>query len=482
MENRIAGFSFAALLATGAYPTQAQDLTPINVSYQPALYWALPFYLATEMGWWADVGLDPSFSTFPAGAPQIEADDWDVGGTGSVPAVLGAAGFGLKTVGITNDESAANALMAHNEIIEDLRADPAAIAGRSILVSTNSTADYAVQACLRMWGVDIGSVEFVHLAQAQIISAMIARDGDLAGVWAPNTYTLQERADSDYLCSGADAGATVPGALVVRPDFAAESPELVARFLAVYLRGWAWAGRTPRRPGRCSSTSTPRTGSRSRTRRSRRSSTAPDLRPRGAAGDPRPHGRTLRGRCLADRDRRVHDRSRDARRQSRARRLHRPELHADGDGRPRSEGLRHARGLRLGRHLAERSGMALVERVNGMREPVSRHFPGLLLCGTIAAAATFLSDHYGGPAMLFALLLGIAFNFAAEEGKAKAGVEFASKFVLRLGVGLLGIRITMGEIAAFGWQTPAVVAALIALTMATGFVAAWTSGGSGASR
>jgi ABC-type nitrate/sulfonate/bicarbonate transport system substrate-binding protein len=135
--------------------------------------------------------------------------------------------------------------MAHNEIIEDLRANPASIAGRSILLSTNSTADYAVQACLRMWGVDIDSVEFVHLAQAQIISAMIARDGDLAGVWAPNTYTLQERADSDYLCSGADAGATVPGALVVRPDYAEENPELVARVLAVYLRGWAWAEENP---------------------------------------------------------------------------------------------------------------------------------------------------------------------------------------------------------------------------------------------
>ncbi len=245
MKNRIAGLGFAALLATGAYPTQAQEPTPINVSYQPALYWALPFHLATEMGWWAEVGLDPSFSTFPAGAPQIEADDWDVGGTGSVPSVLGAARFGLKTIGITNDESAANALMAHNDIIDDLRADPASIAGRSILVSTNSTADYAVQACLRMWGVDLGSVEFVHLAQAQIISAMIARDGDLAGVWAPNTYTLQERADSDTLCSGADAGATVPGALVVRPAFAEESPDLVARFLAVYLRGWAWAEENP---------------------------------------------------------------------------------------------------------------------------------------------------------------------------------------------------------------------------------------------
>ncbi len=248
MKYRIAGLGLAALLTTAAWPAQAQDLTPINVSYQPALYWALPFYLASEMGWWAEVGLDPSFSTFPAGAPQIaaaQANDWDVGGTGSVPAVLGAARFGLKTIGVTNDESAANVLMAHNDVIEGIRADPSSIEGQSILLTTNSTGDYAVQACLEMWGVDKSNVEFVNLAQAQIISAIISRNGDLAGVWAPNMYTLQERANSDYLCSGADAGAVVPGALIVRPGFAEESPELVARFLAVYLRGWAWAEANP---------------------------------------------------------------------------------------------------------------------------------------------------------------------------------------------------------------------------------------------
>lgn len=248
MNINVTGLGLAALLASSALPGQAQELTPINVSYQPALYWALPFYLATEMGWWAEVGLEPSFSTFPAGAPQIaaaQANDWDVGGTGSVPAVLGAARLGLKTIGITNDESAANVLMAHNDVIEGLRADPSSIAGQSILLTTNSTGDYAVQACLDMWGVDKSTVEFVNLAQAQIISAMISRNGDLAGVWAPNTYTLQEKGNSDYLCSGADAGAKVPGALVARPDFAEQNPELVARFLAVFLRGIEWAKANP---------------------------------------------------------------------------------------------------------------------------------------------------------------------------------------------------------------------------------------------
>jgi ABC-type nitrate/sulfonate/bicarbonate transport system substrate-binding protein len=81
----------AALIATGS--AQAQPaLSEIKVSYQPALYWALPFFVATEKNWWAELGLKPVFSTFPAGVPQIAAaasKSWDVGGTGSVPAVLG---------------------------------------------------------------------------------------------------------------------------------------------------------------------------------------------------------------------------------------------------------------------------------------------------------------------------------------------------------------------------------------------------------
>ena len=42
------------------------------------------------------------------------------------------------------------------------------------------------------------------------------------------------------ICSGKDAGAIVPGALVVRADYAKEQPQNVARFLAVYLRTWNW--------------------------------------------------------------------------------------------------------------------------------------------------------------------------------------------------------------------------------------------------
>ena len=234
----------AAITSIAALGAQAQAPTEIKVSYQPALYWALPFHIATEKGWWAEAGLKPVFSTFPAGVPQIAAaasKSWDVGGTGSVPAVLGHVRFGIKTIGITNDESAGNALLARKELADKFSSNPASIKGQGIVLTANSTGDYAVQSCLKKWGLTKADVTIKNMGQAEIISAMSSNNADLGGLWAPNIYTLEEKAGARVICSGKEGGAVVPGALIARGDFAEQNPELVARFLAVYLRGWSWA-------------------------------------------------------------------------------------------------------------------------------------------------------------------------------------------------------------------------------------------------
>lgn len=233
----------AAALSLAALPARAQGPTPIKVSYQPALYWALPFYIATEKGWWQEVGLRPEFSTFAAGAPQVAAlaaNAWEAGGTGSAPAVLGAQRFGLLTVGITNDESQGNALVARRRDVERIRANPQSLKGQQVLLTTNSTGEYTVLACLQRWGLGRRDVQLVNLGQAQILSAFSSGNGMLAGVWAPNIYTLEERADGVVVCDGKQAETTVPGAIVVRADWARENPDRAAAFLAVYLRAIAW--------------------------------------------------------------------------------------------------------------------------------------------------------------------------------------------------------------------------------------------------
>ncbi|XXK34374.1 putative sulfate exporter family transporter [Rhodobacteraceae bacterium nBUS_22] len=68
--------------------------------------------------------------------------------------------------------------------------------------------------------------------------------------------------------------------------------------------------------------------------------------------------------------------------------------------------------------------------------------PVLLIVSVIVLAAQFVSDHYGAPAMLLALLFGIALQFVSEQDRPKAGIAFASRTILRFGVALLGLRIS----------------------------------------
>lgn len=98
--------------------------------------------------------------------------------------------------------------------------------------------------------------------------------------------------------------------------------------------------------------------------------------------------------------------------------------------------------------------------------------PGVVLCGTVAMAASFLTQHYGAPVMLFALLLGMAFNFVDPSGKFQPGVTFSSRTLLRLGVALLGVKITLANMTALGVLPLVLAVCGVLLTMGIGIVMA----------
>jgi NitT/TauT family transport system substrate-binding protein len=235
------GLAALALAAPGV--AGAQQLTRLNISMQPALYSMVPLHLATEQGWWRQMGIEPSFSSFPAGPPQIAAaaaGTWDVGITGSAPGVLGAARFNIRTIAISNDESATNVLMARRDQIDAIRANPGSLRGQRVLITVNTTVDYVLQNCLRRWNIARNDLQVVNLNQAQILSAFSTGEGRVAGLWAPNIYTAEERMNAVPLCSGTDADAIVPGNIIIREEFLTRNPEMAARYLAVILRGIAW--------------------------------------------------------------------------------------------------------------------------------------------------------------------------------------------------------------------------------------------------
>ena len=72
--------------------------------------------------------------------------------------------------------------------------------------------------------------------------------------------------------------------------------------------------------------------------------------------------------------------------------------------------------------------------------------------------------------MLYALLIGMAFNFLADDERFAAGIRFASRNILRFGVALLGIRITVGDVVDLGWPVTALVAAGVGATIMFGWL------------
>lgn len=96
--------------------------------------------------------------------------------------------------------------------------------------------------------------------------------------------------------------------------------------------------------------------------------------------------------------------------------------------------------------------------------------PGLVPVALVALSASWLSEHYGAPVMLFALLLGMAINFLSTDERCRAGIDFASRTVLRAGVALLGMRITFEQIGSLGLGTFALTVTAVIATIAVGWL------------
>ena len=100
--------------------------------------------------------------------------------------------------------------------------------------------------------------------------------------------------------------------------------------------------------------------------------------------------------------------------------------------------------------------------------------PGFFASAAIAGAAGLVATWTSGPVMLFVLLLGMALNVLGRIDRFDAGIAFTSKFILRLGVALLGLKITMGDVASLGWGPLGLVLAAVTLTILASIpVARW---------
>jgi len=237
------GIILLAVLAGTAFSgvafSQPKELPLVRASHQPCMH-ALPTILATDFGWWDEIGIKVSFHYFVSGMPQVEAGqagEWDVGAIGTVPCLFAGIKYQQPLIAISNDESVTNNLMVRPEAFNTWLKDPKRdLKGKTFLVSTISTGHYAVVAYLKKIGLTENDVKIVHMEQSAILSAFLSGQGDVAQTWAPFNYMMEEKG-MKVLSHGKDAGVVIPGGVVATKKFAEEKPELVAKWLEGYMRG-----------------------------------------------------------------------------------------------------------------------------------------------------------------------------------------------------------------------------------------------------
>src|SRR5215208_5626977 len=99
--------------------------------------------------------------------------------------------------------------------------------------------------------------------------------------------------------------------------------------------------------------------------------------------------------------------------------------------------------------------------------------PGVALAIAVAVAASACAPLVAKvlpiPAIVIALLFGIALHGIASQKSFELGLAWCVKRLLRIAIGLLGIRIALGDIVDLGLAVALLVVVAMVVTVAAGF-------------
>ena len=101
---------------------------------------------------------------------------------------------------------------------------------------------------------------------------------------------------------------------------------------------------------------------------------------------------------------------------------------------------------------------------------------GLAMVALALLASEFMADHYGMPATLAGLLIGLSVSFLSTDRRLEPGLQLCSTTLLRIGIVLAGARVTLGQVVDLGPMALLVLIGIMGLTIASGIALARLAG------
>lgn len=111
------------------------------------------------------------------------------------------------------------------------------------------------------------------------------------------------------------------------------------------------------------------------------------------------------------------------------------------------------------------------KRTSAIKSRSYNLFKGVIVSMFVATTAQSLTDHYITPAILLALLLGVAVSIFGQESKTVIGINVRAKILLRWGLALLSVKISVELIRGLGVDLIGLVIAGVVITILLNLIA-----------
>ena len=241
--------------------TQAEPSTPAEtVSATPSsircayLTTAIPVpcFYAEEQGWYKDLGVELNISTFasgPAANESVGSGEIDIATLGAMPAILGGIAYNYKVIGWLEDDDFALQMYARNDsdVVtagkgniaghEEIYGTAESWKGKNIIVTSATSAHYAVCSILAAIGLDESDVNLIDMDGASGAAAFLAGEGDMYAAWDPQYNAFSSDPDH-YTRIGtcADSGNSFICVLAATEEYCTNNHDEIVKFLEGMVR------------------------------------------------------------------------------------------------------------------------------------------------------------------------------------------------------------------------------------------------------
>lgn len=223
--------------------TPSADLAQIKVGYVPVTVFA-PVFVAKELGYYAEEGLDVTLEPFPGGSDPVvltASGQLDAAFVGLGPAFWNGAAQDLPmkiiAPGHAEGDPVATPLMISKKACEDGTITSVAdLKGKKVSVNARGATEYWLNAALSTGGLTIDDVDLQVLPFPDAVAGLESGAVDAAMIGEPLATKAEQDGIAIRLASSFPVQDVQPTAIIGNEQWLTEHPDQAEAFVTGYMR------------------------------------------------------------------------------------------------------------------------------------------------------------------------------------------------------------------------------------------------------